>query len=113
MALRKSLSAEDKLDALREGDPAHPWESLDDRRVCVLCEKSFSGRQIEASKTASGRVRLRCPSEGCTGTPREWVRPGNPLISEQAWHDWARLLEPGKRPRLRLKRSTAAGAHYL
>jgi hypothetical protein len=111
--IRKTLPGEDKLDALRKADPTRVWESLDDRRVCVLCEKSFSGRQVEASVGATGRVRLRCPSEGCAGTPREWVRPGKPLISEQAWQAWTHVLEGGKRPRNRTRSKTTAGASYL
>jgi hypothetical protein len=111
--IRKTLSSDDKLDALRKGAPTPHWESLDDRRVCILCEKSFSGRQIDASVTASGRVRLRCPSEGCPGTPSQWIRPGNPLTSEQAWQDWTRVLEGRTRPRHRIKTNRTAGAQYL
>ena len=93
MALRKALASEDKLAALRKGDANHKWESLDDRRSCILCEKTFSGRMIDASISATGRIRLRCPSDGCTGTPREWVHPGNPLVSAKAWRDWSRVLD--------------------
>jgi hypothetical protein len=100
---RKTIHAEDKLDALRKGNPFQPWESLDDRRVCILCEKSFTGRQVDLSVTPLGRVRLRCPTEGCAGTPRVWVRPGNPLISEEVWEDWARVLDGPKRVRSRSK----------
>ncbi len=109
MALRKTLASEDKLAALRRGDPHHRWESLDDRCSCILCERTFSGRQVEVAIGASGRVRLRCPSEGCNATPREWVIPGNPLVSAKAWKDWARVLEGGgKRSRMRATPQTAA-----
>ncbi|MBA3881741.1 MAG: hypothetical protein H0X73_03280 [Chthoniobacterales bacterium] len=93
MAIRRTLTSEDKLDALRKGDPAIAWKSLDDRRVCILCERTFSGRQVDASVTPAGRVRLRCPSEGCVGTPHVWVRPGNPLVSKDVWADWTRVLD--------------------
>ncbi|CAN5277088.1 hypothetical protein BH20VER2_BH20VER2_09430 [soil metagenome] len=97
MATRKTLTSEDKLAALRKGHPARKWESLDDRCTCILCEKSFSGRQVDVAVSPIGRVRLRCPSDGCPGTPREWVRPGNPLVSQQAWRDWERVLNGGGR----------------
>ncbi len=99
MALRKTLASEDKLAALRKGDPHHAWQSLDDRCSCILCDRTFSGRQVDIAVGAGGRVRLRCPSEGCKSTPREWVHPGNPLVSAKAWKDWTRVLDGGKQPR--------------
>lgn len=111
MATRKSLASEDKLAALRKGDASHNWQSLDDRRSCILCEKTFSGRMVDILIGATGRVRLRCPSDGCTGTPREWVHPGNPLASAKAWRDWSRVLDGEKRPRTRHTTPTAAAAN--
>ncbi|MFL6585053.1 MAG: hypothetical protein ACJ8KU_11115 [Chthoniobacterales bacterium] len=89
--MKKVLFSEDKLDLLRKANGN--WESLDDKRSCVLCERTFSGRQILVVKARGGRAALRCPTPGCVGTPREWVHPGNPLISQEAWNDWARLLD--------------------
>jgi hypothetical protein len=106
MATRRILMSEDKLAALRKGDPARKWVSLDDRCSCILCEKSFSGRQVEVSVSAPGRVRLRCPSDGCAGTPREWVHPGNPLVSQKAWRDWERVLSGAKNPRTKVRKTT-------
>jgi hypothetical protein len=70
----------------------HKWTSLDDRRTCIVCDKTFSGRQVDISVSAGGRVRLRCPSEACPSTPREWVTPGNPLVAQKAWREWQRVL---------------------
>jgi hypothetical protein len=92
MPIHKHLASDEKLAALRKGDPVHQWLSLDDRRTCILCERTFSGRQVDVAMTPAGRVRLRCPSDGCTSTPREWVHPGNPLVSQKAWLDWQRVL---------------------
>ena len=100
MPLHRNLSSEEKLAALRKGDPNHKWVSLDDKLNCILCDRTFSGRMVDISIGATGRVRLRCPSDGCNGTPREWVIPGNPLVSAKAWQDWVRVLD-GKRPRVR------------
>src|SRR3954452_5324987 len=102
--MQRTLNSEDKLDALRKGSACRLWESLDERRVCVICEKSFTGRQVEASVSANGRVRLKCPTEGCPGNPRVWVRPGNPLVEQSAWEDWTRVL--GKPKRRRTKTTT-------
>jgi hypothetical protein len=94
--MKKVLFSEDKLDLLRQCDKGCDWESLDEKRSCILCERTFSGRQVIVSKTRGGKTVLRCPTHGCTGTPREWVHPGNPLISDEAWADWSRLLKSTK-----------------
>ena len=98
--MKKVLLSEDKLDLLRRNDRGCRWEALDQKRSCLLCDRTFSGRQVLVAKTGRGKPQLQCPTPGCMGTPREWVHPGNPLISEQAWKDWERLLEgPGLKPR--------------
>lgn len=94
--MKKVLFSEDKLELLRKGDPRGKWESLDEKRSCVLCERTFSGRQVIVAKTRGGRTSLRCPTDGCVGTSREWVHPGNPLISDEAWADWTRLIANAK-----------------
>ena len=99
MPNQKPIPLEDKLAALRRCDPVHPWHSLDDRRTCILCEKNFTGRMVEVTIGSTGRVRLKCPTEGCNGTPNVWVSLGNPLVSEKAWRDWDRVLKSKARPR--------------
>ena len=94
--MKKVLFSEDKLDLLRQADPDAKWESLDEKRCCVLCERTFSGRQVIVARTRGGKTLLRCPTEGCTGPAREWVHPGNPLLSDDAWADWSRLLQSAK-----------------
>jgi hypothetical protein len=108
MAARKPLASEDKLAALRKGDTTHQWASLDDKRTCILCDRTFSGRQVDISMGMTGRIRLRCPSDGCVGTPREWVHPGNPLVSDRAWKDWTRVLAGTKRQRVKATPGAAA-----
>jgi hypothetical protein len=90
---RPHLTSEEKLEALRAGDPFRQWTSLDDRRVCVLCDRTISGRQIDVSMNGASQPRLTCPTPGCKAGPHEWVHPGNPLISEKAWRDWSRLFD--------------------
>jgi hypothetical protein len=68
------ITAEDKLDVIRRLNSRGTWESLDDRRYCTVCKKTFSGRQIEI---ASGvrrlhRLSLHCPTIGCDSTPEDW-----------------------------------------
>lgn len=86
------LNGEEKLAALRAADPFRHWNSLDDERVCFLCERTFTGRQVEITRGRVGRYVLQCPTERCASSPHEWVYPGNPYKSETAWHDWERVL---------------------
>ena len=89
----ENLSNRLKLRLLREIDRDRPWRSLDDRRHCVICERTISGHQIRVAWFRHGAPHLRCPTPGCRSLPQHWVHPENPLTSEDAWRDWARLLE--------------------
>ncbi|CAN5434424.1 hypothetical protein BH18VER1_BH18VER1_08430 [soil metagenome] len=111
MPVKKILTSEDKLDALRKSQPSLAWKSLDDQRVCILCDRTFTGRHVDATVTPMGRVRLRCPSERCAGTPRVWVRAGNPLVLEEVLQDWTRVINGTKRPRTKTKPLTAGAAY--
>ena len=82
-----------KLELLRTVDFRHKWKSLDDRLTCILCEQTLSGRSVRIVYNRCGVPNLHCPTPGCSGTSAEWVHPENPLVSEDAWKDWVRLLE--------------------
>jgi len=79
-----------KLQLLQE---ERAWTSLDETRQCVLCEQTFTGHQVRVLWDHSGTPHLRCPTPGCPASPAQWIHPGNPLISEDAWRDWVRLLD--------------------
>lgn len=89
----RALTLDEKLDALRACDPFRKWSSLDDQRVCILCENVITGRQIEVVRTRGGKYKASCPTEHCGSSPHEWVYPGNPLISEESWHDWELVFD--------------------
>lgn len=87
------LSNRLKLALLREIDPERPWRSLDEKRHCAVCERTFNGHQVRVLWNRRGNPRLRCPTPGCRSLPQHWMHPENPLTCEEAWHDWERLLE--------------------
>lgn len=93
MRKKQHLNSDEKLTILRACDPFREWHSLDDKRHCILCDKTITGRQIEVNGRGARRYELRCPTEGCRSSPHEWMYVGNPLISEAAWKDWERLWE--------------------
>jgi hypothetical protein len=76
MSMNKRLGLQDKLVALQESDSYRKWYSLDDRRVCVLCEKLISGRMIDVWQDKIGTFLVHCPTPGCPGTPRDWFYCG-------------------------------------
>ena len=92
MAIRPHLPLDERLLMLRAADQLRTWNSLDDERVCVLCERKFSGRQVQIFRNRAGGFELRCPTDKCASRPTQWVYPGNPLVSEAAYQDWQRAL---------------------
>lgn len=89
---RSRITWAQKLQLLRNSDGFREWHSLRDRRVCVLCERKFSGRQARVERASGGGLEVKCPTRGCNSTPHEWVYPGNPLVSEASWRDWLRVF---------------------
>jgi hypothetical protein len=81
-----------RLAILQQADSFRRWRSVSDRRVCIFCDRVITGSQIVIRRNRAGAYELFCPTAGCRGTPREWVYPGNPLISETAYQDWWRAL---------------------
>jgi len=89
----------DKLAILRANDPFRYWKSLEDKRVCLLCECSFTGYDVVVSgDDASPEV--HCPTRGCRSHVDQWVHLGNPLVSDEIYADWWRALsEPAEMAR--------------
>jgi hypothetical protein len=71
----------ERFDLLRRIDTRRRWKSLDDERVCLLCERKFAGRHLEFRRNRSGEVELRCPTDGCKATPDEWVYLDDPRLT--------------------------------
>lgn len=71
----KHLQAEDRLAVLQAADSKRRWNSLDDPRVCIVCDRSLTGRQIDITRDARGRYMLKCPTEGCVSTANDWSYP--------------------------------------
>ena len=68
------LSPEEKLEVIRRLDSAGTWESLDSFVYCSVCNKLFSGRQIEVlgDPWRPEPLRLHCPTAECNSTPSDW-----------------------------------------
>src|SRR5262245_41841420 len=90
------LNLDDRLSILRVRDSFRSWDSLDDQRVCVLCERKFKGRQVDIHRLPGGKFRLCCPTLGCPSTPHQWRDAKPPVASYPAKKHWRRAL-PNKR----------------
>src|ERR1043165_3191123 len=80
----KPLPPEEKLAALRSTDTRRKWMSLDDERVCVLCDRVITGRQIEVTCSNDGVCSVRCPTAGCPALPSDWFYRGTGHSSNAA-----------------------------
>jgi hypothetical protein len=92
MPIRLHPQLDERLLILRALDQLRAWSSLDDERVCILCDKKFSGRQVAIRRNRSGQYEAHCPTGGCNAGPSQWVYPGNPLVSQAAYEDWQRAF---------------------
>jgi len=68
---------EEKLAILQAADLRRKWHSLDDQRVCVLCDRTITGRQIEIRREAGETFSVHCPTEGCPSMPSDWFYQGS------------------------------------
>lgn len=80
------------LSLLSRCDPIRSWTSCRERRRCVICERVFEGAEVRVKTGQDSNVRLECPTRGCHSGPELWVHPGDPLVSDEAWKDWERVL---------------------
>lgn len=84
------LSPEEKLVLLQAIDRGPRWYSLDDKRICGICEQVFSGRQIQFQHRGRADSVIHCPTPDCLGDFTDWVvwdqsRDGSPPASSAAY----------------------------
>lgn len=68
----KTIPLEERLDILRALDHERKWYSLDDKRICAVCDRAFTGRQIEFRHVRGSGYRAVCPTIDCPGDIRHW-----------------------------------------
>jgi len=69
--MSQEFDPQERLGILRAADLERHWYSLDEKRVCIICEKIISGREIEIRGSA-GIYTLHCPTEGCPANFSHW-----------------------------------------
>jgi hypothetical protein len=91
MPLGMNNKATDQLSILRANDHFRDWHTLEDERICALCNRKFTGRDVVISTTGD-EVELRCPTSNCRSGVHQWVYPGNRLLSEKNYQGWWQAL---------------------
>jgi hypothetical protein len=86
LTLPINLSDEDKLEVLRRLDQFRSWQSLDEKRYCLVCGKIITGQQIQVAggTHGNGPLRLSCPTERCHSIPMDWVLPTDEVLTNFA-----------------------------
>jgi hypothetical protein len=84
VSMNRRIGLDEKLSLLQDADPIRDWSSLDDRRVCVLCNRVITGRMIDIWQDRSGHYRFHCPTPGCPATPRDWFYHGPVMAGSRA-----------------------------
>jgi hypothetical protein len=82
------VKLDDRLPILRSGDRFRRWNSLDDQRVCSVCQRKFKGRQVEIRCFPGRRHTLHCPTLGCPSAPHQWLYPQARVVSNIAEPNW-------------------------
>ena len=67
----------ERLEILRAGDKLRTWSSLDDERICMLCQRILNGWQIQILRDQRGRYLLKCPTPDCAAFAAHWRHVGD------------------------------------
>ena len=92
------LSDEEKLDLLQQLDRFRVWNSLNEKRYCLVCGEIVTGREIQVVRDTFGNALLCivCPTAHCDARPVEWVRPTEEALIAMVEGERHRNL--GKKP---------------
>ena len=78
------LADDEKLEVLRRLDQFRQWNSLDEKRYCLVCGTLISGRQIQVAggTLSTDPLRLSCPTDECNAIPMDWVLPTSDILAK-------------------------------
>jgi len=78
-----NLPEGEKLELFRRLDQFRRWQSMDDKRHCMVCGKVINGHDILAmgGMRGGGPLRVICPSLGCNSIPMDWALPTSEALA--------------------------------
>jgi len=79
-----TLTDADKLELLQRLDQFQKWNSLDDKRYCLWCNKIITGYEIQVigGTRGTGPLRIICATKGCHSIPMDWTLPTDEALSK-------------------------------
>jgi hypothetical protein len=110
------LSDQEKLEILRRLDQFREWDSLDERRYCLVCGEIITGREINVIRAtrANASLRITCPTENCNAMPMEWVQTTDDVLIRIAMVEferhWLRQVIRAGRAMQPLQKKTTSNA---
>ena len=83
-----TLTDADKLELLQRLDQFQKWNSLDDKRYCLWCNKIITGYEIQVigGTRGTGPLRIICATKGCHSIPMDWILPTDEALSKHRGH---------------------------
>ena len=74
----------DKLEMLQRLDQFRKWNSLEEKRYCLVCSSLITGRKIEVigGTRGTGPLRAICPTPRCHSIPMDWILPTNEVLEK-------------------------------
>jgi hypothetical protein len=97
MRLGMKADLTEKLSILQANDHFRDWHTLDDERICALCNRQFTGHEVVISMMGDA-VELRCPTPYCQSGVHQWVYSNNPHLSGKNEEDWWHALGSSSGP---------------
>ncbi len=78
------LAEKEKLQVLQRLDNFRAWQSLDEKRYCLVCSKIITGQQIQVigGTRGTGPLRIICPTRNCHSIPMDWVLPTDEVLAK-------------------------------
>jgi len=116
MALVSSikLSGQEKLAILQRLDQFRQWNSLNEKRYCLVCGEIITGREIQVIMDTRGNrsLRITCPTKYCDAMPIEWVWPTDDVLITiamvEAERNWLCLIKRAGRAMQAYRRKTTS-----
>jgi hypothetical protein len=77
--MESPLSSQDRLKILQTVDNLRRWSSLDDKRLCAICDRVIYGHQIQIRRERD-QYTLHCPTNGCPSNFSHWFLYHAPAV---------------------------------
>jgi len=71
--MQPRLNSKERLKILQTADNHRRWYSLDDKRLCAVCERIISGHEIEI-RGGPEHYTLHCPTQDCPSNFSHWFQ---------------------------------------